>query len=204
MEKLDYYDEHMNLLGTEDRDEVHTKGLWHKTIHCWLYDKSGNVYFQIRTGARRLYTTASGHVLAGETIQQAFHREVMEEIGVSVDTNSAHLVEVVAWRMNEIKNGKPFNDRAFANVYINEIDENYTNFKFDENEVLGLVRVNAKECLKLLNREIPKIRGQIINNDNKYKDLKLTLKDFLVQDFEIAIVKYGRILQEIIQVTDKK
>ena len=46
MEKLDIYDEYMNYIGEEDRDVVHEKGLWHKTVHCWLYDESGNIYFQ--------------------------------------------------------------------------------------------------------------------------------------------------------------
>ena len=48
MELLDIYDEKGNLIGTEDRKIVHEKGLWHKTVHCWLYDDKGNIFFQIR------------------------------------------------------------------------------------------------------------------------------------------------------------
>ena len=78
MENLDYYDEYGKFLGTENRDYVHEKGLWHKTVHCWLYDKAGNVYFQIRADSNKLYTSASGHILAGESIKQAFSREIFE------------------------------------------------------------------------------------------------------------------------------
>ena len=39
MEKLDIYDEKGNFIGTEERNVVHEKGLWHKTVHCWLYDR---------------------------------------------------------------------------------------------------------------------------------------------------------------------
>ena len=39
-EYLDYYDENGNYLGKETRVKVHAGGLWHKTIHCWLYDDS--------------------------------------------------------------------------------------------------------------------------------------------------------------------
>ena len=77
MEHLDIYDEYMNKIGTEKRDIVHQNGLWHKTVHCWIYDDIGNVYFQIRADSGKLYTTASGHVLAGETVRDAFHREVL-------------------------------------------------------------------------------------------------------------------------------
>jgi len=43
MEYLDIYDENGNYLGKEDRSIVHRDALWHKTVHCWLYDKYGNV-----------------------------------------------------------------------------------------------------------------------------------------------------------------
>lgn len=46
MEKLDIYDANGEFIGTEERSIVHSKGLWHKTVHCWLYDKSGKVFFQ--------------------------------------------------------------------------------------------------------------------------------------------------------------
>ncbi|MCI8394627.1 MAG: hypothetical protein HFH86_04030 [Bacilli bacterium] len=35
-----------------------------------LYVKDGNVYFQIRKDEQKLYTTASGHIKAGETIRE--------------------------------------------------------------------------------------------------------------------------------------
>ena len=72
MEYLDIYDEEKKFLGTEERNIVHRDALWHNTVHCWLYDIEGNVYFQIRKEEEKLYTTASGHVLAGETIKEAF------------------------------------------------------------------------------------------------------------------------------------
>ena len=62
MEYLDIYDE-KKFLGSEKRSIVHKMGYWHKTIHCWLYDNKGSVYFQIRKDKNKLYTTASGHVL---------------------------------------------------------------------------------------------------------------------------------------------
>ena len=194
---LDIYDEYMNYVGCEDRDFVHEDGLWHKTVHCWLYDNSGNIYFQIRANSGKLYTTASGHVLAGETIKQAFSREVMEEIGVSVEITKAEPVEINVWKMDKMKDGKLFKDRAFANVYLNVIDQNYQNYKFDENEVLGVVRVNAQECLNLFLNKTTKINAHRITQ-TKHEDITLTVNDFLVQGGEIPIIKYGKILQSVI------
>lgn len=199
MEQLDIYDEYMHPIGTKPRQEVHTKGLWHKTVHCWLYDAEGNVYFQIRKESGTLYTTASGHVDAGETVKQAFAREVKEEIGIDVTTDNASLIDIVVWRMNAVKKGKPFIDRAFANVYISPVTTNFTGFKFQPEEVLGVVKVNAQDCLNLLMGKKRHIKATKITDTTT--KTKLTLKDFLINEHETGIVKYGYVLQCIINAT---
>ena len=85
MEYLDIYDENGILLGKEKRNIVHRDALWHKTVHCWLYDKEGYVYFQIRKDEGTLYTTASGSIQSGEIVEQGFAREIFEEIGYKVN-----------------------------------------------------------------------------------------------------------------------
>ena len=198
MEYLDYYDEALNKLGKASRDEVHEKALWHKTIHCWLYDADGNIYFQIRAGAKKLYTSASGHVLAGETVAVAFAREISEEIGLTLKTDNAQLIEITIWKMDKLKNGKMWRDRVFANVYMCQIDDG-AKFNFDENEVLGLVKVDANECLNLLHSENKHKKIKAVKYSNAgTQNIKVGFNDFLVQQGEIAIIKYGKILQAII------
>jgi len=123
MEYLDAYDEFKNYLAVFTREEVHEKGLWHNTVHCWLYDKFGNIFFQVRSDANKLYTTSSGHVQARESIKEGFGREIKEEIGIDVDYDSAELLDIVTWKMDKEKNGKITKDRAFANVYLLCINE---------------------------------------------------------------------------------
>lgn len=45
-------------------------------------------------------------------------------------------------------------DHVFSNVYVCQYDEENTKFNFDNDEINGLVKVNAKECLQLLNKDI--------------------------------------------------
>ena len=132
MEYLDIYDEEGNHLGKEERNVVHKNALWHNTVHCWLYDQEGNIYFQIRADKEKLYTTASGHVKVGETIKEAFGREIQEEIGYKVDYTQAKLIEVVKFVMDrEEADGSVFKDRAFANVYACEFKGHLNEFDFD-------------------------------------------------------------------------
>jgi len=204
LEYLDYYDESGKFLGKETREIVHSLGLWHKTIHCWLYDKEGYIYFQIRSDSHKLYTTASGHILAGETVKEAFSREVYEEIGIKVSTENAQLLEITVWKQDKMKATGPYKDRALANVYICEFDKKVNNFKFDPNEVEGLVKVKAELVLNLLRKESGEIPAEkIINEGTGYSLTNVTLKleDFLIASNEIGLIKYGKILQEVIYLT---
>jgi len=40
-EILDIFDDEMHLIGTAPRDEVHTKGLLHQVVHCWILTYTG-------------------------------------------------------------------------------------------------------------------------------------------------------------------
>ena len=203
IEYLDIYDENQNYLGKETRSYVHENALWHKTVHCWLYDKEGNIYFQIRHDSGTFYTTASGHVLALETVKEAFGREIKEEIGISLNYEKAELVNVVPFKMDKIKkDGSIFRDRAFANVFIYLLEENNHFFTFDPNEVDGLAKMNAKDVLNLLEQEEGTIPASIITNqDNKIITEKkmVGISNFLINEGETGIGKYGDVLKAVIE-----
>ena len=203
MEYLDTYDEAKNFLGKRSRDYVHKNALWHNTVHCWLYDKNGNVYFQIRKGEGKLYTTASGHVLAGETIAQAFGREVAEETGVNINQADAELVNVYIFKMDKLQSdGSMFRDRAFSNVYICEYSGDENDLQFDLDELDGLAKVNAKQTLELFKKGKGKIPARIIKNEdgkNVATECDVCFSDFLVNEHETAIDKYGDVLEKVIK-----
>ena len=204
MEYLDTYDEEKNFLGKQPRDYVHTNALWHNTVHCWLYDNAGNVYFQIRADEKTFYTTASGHVLAGETIKQAFGREIQEEIGININYNDAHHVSTVKYKMDKVKSdGSVFRDRAFANVYLYNYNDSEP-FNFDPAELDGLVKVNAKDTLTIFEEGHGEVPAEIITSENG-KNVStfrnVSFNEFLVNAHETAIEKYGDILKEVIKLT---
>ncbi len=206
MEYLDIYDENGNYIGKETRENVHKNALWHKTVHCWLYDKDGNVYFQIRADVNKLYTTASGHIKAGESVRQGFAREIKEEIGINVNYEKAELVNVYTFTMDKPKSdGSMFRDRAFSNVYVCEYNGEGNDFNFDPNEVTGLVKVNAQDTLDLITGKKKTIISSVYKNINnsveKYDKLDLSLDNFLVNKGETAIKKYGDILTKVIDLT---
>ena len=204
MEYLDYYDENGNYLGYKSRDEVHKEGLWHNTVHCWLYENDGSIYFQIRSDSHKFYTTASGHVLKGETIKEAFRRKIKEEIGLDIDSSDATLVNIDVWKMDKLKNAVLIKDRAKANIYIDLFEGNINSFNFDPKEVLGVVKVKAAEALNLFRSGCGKIKAEIIttkDNINIKENKMVSIDDFLVMKDENAYDKYKDVLNKVIEVT---
>lgn len=203
MEYLDVYDTNGNLIGMDSRENVHKNGLWHKTVHCWLYDQDGNVYFQIRKDRGTFYTTASGHVQAGETVEEAFVREIKEEIGITLLPENAIFVDEVLFKMDKVKeDGTTFKDRAFANVYLSEFHDSISSFRFDIEELNGLAKCSALATLELFKGNVTSIKGSIIvpeNDSNKEEPKEFFASDFLVNEGENLLEKYGDVLRKIVE-----
>ncbi len=200
MEYLDYYDEEGNYLGFKTRDEVHKEGLWHNTVHNWLYTKTGKIVFQIRHSSNKFYTTSSGHVDKGETVEEAFSRETKEEIGVDMNSKDAKLIGVKTWIMDKVKDGILIKDRAKAHVFIAPFDEEREDFVFDINEVNGVVYVDVEDTLKLFKDELLEIPATLITFDggkNVKIEKNVTKDDFLIQVGENQLEKYGYILEAV-------
>lgn len=195
MEYLDIYDENKNYLGKEERGKVHEIGAWHKTVHCWLYDSLGNVYFQIRSDEKKGYTTASGHLQAGETVSEAFKREIKEEIGLTIDTSKLKFIKEVIWTMDKVE--KNYHDRVWANVCICLYEGNNDDFDFSNDEVDGVIKCQAHDALELFKGNLEEIRATIIAEEKEEKNV--TINDFVVMKHETALSKYGFILDAILK-----
>lgn len=194
-ELLHCCDENLNTIESVDRDIVHKEGIWHKTSHVWLYDDEGFVYFQVRTDADKLYTSASGHVIAGEEPINTAYRETAEELGFRLDLRKLELIEVDAWKLDtEVKH-----DHAFAYIYLYKIPVNYNAFSVNPDEVSNIVKIKAKDLLGYL-LALPFECEQFDVHNNTLKKNK----DLLLMDGEISVLKYGRILDAIRKRTDKQ
>jgi len=147
---LDVYDANRRLIGTADRNVVHACGLWHKTVHCWIVWR-GKLVFQRRaagaTNGGKLYTTASGHVSAGESIETAFAREIAGEIGIKPE-HPRKLSETVWIGDFKKSDGTMFIDRVFANVFFAEYDGWLGDFKFDDGEVDAVVAIDLDKFIE--------------------------------------------------------
>lgn len=108
------------------RDEIHRLGLWHRTVHIWLFDWKGNILFQLRAHDKEnnpsLYdTSCAGHISAGDSSLESAVREIGEELGIQ--KSPAELTYLFESKHTSSLNGGTYLDNEFYDVYRGHISE---------------------------------------------------------------------------------
>jgi len=87
-ERFPIVDEEDRLLGDAPRSEVHGNNLRHRAVHLFIFNGSGDLFLQKRSRWKDRHprvwdSSAAGHVDAGEEYDEAAHRELLEELGIT-------------------------------------------------------------------------------------------------------------------------
>lgn len=173
-EKLAVLDEDGNRIGVADRSEVHEKGYWHETFHCWIahHDESRKetfIYFQLRSDNKKDYRslldiTAAGHILSDETIEDGV-REVHEELGIILQYEDLHPLGIVKGELMQ----EGMIDREFTNVFLYSKPVSYDEFQLQVDEVAGIFRSTLEDFKALLQQAKMEIQvnGFILNHEGE-------------------------------------
>jgi 16S rRNA (adenine1518-N6/adenine1519-N6)-dimethyltransferase len=89
-EVFDVVNDKDEVTGQATRKEVHAKGLMHRAIHVFAFNKRGDLLLQKRSLLKDAHpgvwdSSVAGHLDAGETYEQATIRELEEEMGIVAD-----------------------------------------------------------------------------------------------------------------------
>ena len=90
-ELLDIVDEHDRVIGQMMRSEVYRNKMSNfRAVNAFLINDKGELWIPRRVASKKLFPLAldasvAGHVGAGETYEQAFERELMEETGLDLN-----------------------------------------------------------------------------------------------------------------------
>ena len=166
-ELFNIFNENYEKLGTATREEVHKKGYWHETFHCWFMKREQNevkILFQLRSETKKespnLYDiTAAGHLLASETIEDGV-REIEEEIGVSLSLDNLQSIGTYKYRVVQ----GDYIDKEFAHIFLYETNYKMEDFQLQEEEVAGLIEVNFESLRKLFMGESNEIEVKGFKN----------------------------------------
>lgn len=165
-EHFDYCDEHGVRLGTAPRSEVHARGLWHRSIHCWLGRRDGGrrlVLFQQRspwkdTFPERFDITAAGHLAAGETMREAA-REIEEELGVAAPFESLLPFGEARMEKSGTAKGAAFLDREISGVYGFVYSGSLASLTLQQEEVSGVYEAELDAMIALFDGRLQHVRA---------------------------------------------
>ncbi|KON89871.1 NUDIX hydrolase [Sporosarcina globispora] len=151
-ELLNIFDENRKQIGVASREEVHKKGHWHETFHCWFVNRKKDqdyIYFQYRSKEKKDYPglldiTAAGHLLSHESVMDGM-REVEEELGIQVDFADLVPLGVIDY----IAEKENFIDKELAHVFLYQSNHPLEEFSPQPEEVTGIYRIALEDFYEL-------------------------------------------------------
>ncbi len=152
-EYIDILDEQGNYTGKVLlKSEAHAKGLFHPTIHVWLYTADGKILLQKRSEKKDTFpghwdVSVAGHVGAGENPLISAIRETREELGLHIPEKD---LEKIGICKSVKKHGPHITDKEFHHIYISPLRVPVDQLKLQETEVDEIKLMDPEEFLKVL------------------------------------------------------
>ncbi|MDC6406006.1 MULTISPECIES: NUDIX hydrolase [Maribacter] len=150
-ELIDILDADGNLTGQSCmKSEAHRDGLFHPTVHIWIYTSDGEVLLQQRGKDKDTHpllwdVSVAGHVGASEDLEKSAVREVAEEIGLIIRPSDLQKIGVFK---SVQKHSVRLIDCEFHHTFMCELKEPIENLKKQESEVEALDSIPISQFKK--------------------------------------------------------
>lgn len=158
MEYLDVLDENGNFTGMKkERNAMHVDGDWHKVVQIFVVNKD-RIMLQQRALSKKAdpgkwCASASGHISAGETSEEAALKEFSEELGILLEQSDLKKVDTFkspSVRFN--KENKIINNH-FVDLYIVDRNIDLIDIKVQKEEVNQVNYFTIEEFIKMVNHK---------------------------------------------------
>ncbi|WP_299016681.1 NUDIX domain-containing protein [uncultured Polaribacter sp.] len=119
------------------KSEAHKNGWFHATVHIWLFTKDEKILLQKRAITKKVFPglwdiSVAGHIGAGESVLESAKREVLEEIGLSLNEND---FIKIGTRIHQVAHANGIKDNEHHHVFIAELKVPVSKLKVQEEEV---------------------------------------------------------------------
>lgn len=206
IELLNIFDEGRKQIGVAPREDVHRKGYWHETFHCWFIQRENDknhIYFQNRSKNKKDYPdlldiTAAGHLLSHESVMDGI-REVEEELGINVAFEELVPLGVIDYSVEK----EDFIDKELAHVFLYRSGYQLDDFNPQLDEVSGIVRIAMEDFYELWfngKKSIESIGFKISNGKRVQVSKQVTKDDFVPHEDYY----YRRVLHSIRELETEK
>ncbi len=189
-EILDIFNDDLEIIGQDTRENAHKKGLLHQVVHCWVIEESQEgrfVYMQQRAEFKDFPLlfdiTVGGHIDAGEAVEDAMLREIREEIGLDLSIDD---LKYEGYEVKDISKGD-FLDKEICRIFT-YVSPKQVNFNPGP-EVKKMIKIREEEFIEVFIKDGKGLN--IINLDDGSKEYKLK-EDFCQFGSEYEIILENR------------
>ncbi|MEQ8219604.1 MAG: NUDIX domain-containing protein [Arenibacter sp.] len=156
-ELIDVLDADGNYTGTTImKSEAHRKGVFHPSIHVWLYTKNGEILIQQRAINKDTHpglwdVSVAGHIGAGEDVTESAIREVKEEIGLKILSKDLQKIGVFQY---SYQHHKDLLDCEFHHTFLCELKVPLAKLEMQKSEVADLSLITMPNFQRELESKI--------------------------------------------------
>jgi isopentenyldiphosphate isomerase len=150
-EYIDILNENGEVSGkTYLKSEAHKKGLFHASVHIWIFDKHKNILIQKRATTKDTFPnlwdiSVAGHISAGESPLTSAIREVEEEVGITITENQLHFIGTSKKR---IKHHLTLIDNEIHYIYVCEMDFKIDSLIIQKEEVAEIKTIKLQKLMQ--------------------------------------------------------
>ena len=153
MEYLDILDEDGKITGNKDtRENIHKLGLLHSEVAAFIYTDTGKILLQKRKSNKATYagvwSITGGHVLSGETNEDAIIREIKEELNIDIKKDEINFA--TKYKSKKIKDDI-INYKFFSIYNIKISIKQFDKIKIQEDELEKVKLFSINEIEKIFN-----------------------------------------------------
>lgn len=157
METIDLYDKNKQKTGeTLKRGEEMPKGRYGLSVHIWIMNSKGEIYVQRRAKQRELFPNLwenpGGGAVIGESSEDTFKREFLEELGIFPDTTNAMIIETLN------------REKDFVDIWVLKQDFEISELNLQRKEVYQAKWVSLEKLMKMLEKQefVPTIEESLV------------------------------------------
>lgn len=151
-ELLDVLDDQGHPTGhTATRAQIHTEGLWHRSVHVWIVNSRGEILIQKHSMSKDDHpgewdSQSGGHLRAGQSAVAGAVRELNEELGLTVAPEQFELLFEKTYQSQR----PGYINNEFNPVFLLTVDRPVGDFTFKDGEVDELRWVTPAQLESLL------------------------------------------------------